>query len=154
MKKTLQFLTRSGWLLMLSLFIWQCQKEDEKTRAELIIGNWVAVSDTYSPAYDYDGDGTLETEAYPLWDACDKDDVFSYKSNGVGELNMGVNKCTVDEPQSIPFEYVLKDNSTILFIMDFDDFNIEQLDESTLRLRMMFEEEGVVYTSRITFTRK
>ena len=154
MKKTFCALRYSALLLMLALFTWQCQKDEQKTRAELIVGSWVVVSDTYSPAYDYNGDGTTITDAFPLWDACDKDDLFIFKANGVGEMNMGATKCDPAEPQAIPFEWVLKDNSTIVTIVDLDDFNIEQLDETTLRLRSMFEEEGVVYTSRITFARK
>ena len=162
MKKALVFLPRLILFISFSLFFLQCNKNDEPaTPADLLIGNWGITADTWSPAYDLLGNGQKITDAYALMEACEKDNIFIFKASNVGELNEGNTKCDPADPQSVPFSYLLKTNNTQLNISITDqgitiglDFDIVQLDATTLKLKTTTVENGVTYTNTQTFVRK
>ena len=164
MKKALVFFTRTFLLLSISLLLVRCSNNDEdtpKTPADLLLGSWGLTGDVYSPGYDYLGNGQLVTDAFPLYEACEKDNIYTFNASNVGDLNEGSAKCDPADPQSIPFTYLLKSNSTVVNISITiqgvtigQDFDILQLDKSTLKLKHTFDESGVTYTNTQTFTRK
>jgi len=163
MKKVLVFFTRSLLLLSISFLMSRCSNDDEtpKTPADLLLGSWNLTGDTYSPGYDFLGNGQLVTDAFPLYEACEKDNIYTFNASNVGDLNEGPTKCDPADPQSTPFTYLLKTNNTVLNISinilggTFgQDFDILQLDNSTLKLKYTFVESGVTYTNTQTFTRK
>ncbi len=162
MKKALVFLPRLMLFVSFSLLFLRCSNNDEPTTpADLLIGNWSMTADTWSPGYDFYGNGQLVTDAYPLYDACEKDNIYIFKASNVGEVNEGNSKCDAADPQSTPFTYLLKTNNTQLNISISDqgvtiglDFDIVQLDATTLKLKTTTVENGVTYTNTQTFVRK
>ena len=157
MKKSILFFPKLLSLIVFSFLLMQCKKDDEtppKTPAELILGSWQLTGDAYSPAYDYFGNGNKITDAYVLYDACQKDDITTFKTNSEGEFNEGATKCDVADPQSVAFLWTLTNNNTTLNISALADFTIVQLDNTTLKISDSFVEDGVTYTETFTFTRK
>jgi hypothetical protein len=154
MKNTIGTLIRSGWVLFLAALLFQCNKTENPSVQEQLIGSWMITGDSYTPGYDYDFDGTDETDAFAEYEACDKDDLIVFKSNGQGDYNMGTTKCDPSEPQTVPFFWGLKDNNTIITIDGLIDYNIETLTDNQLVVRWVFNEDGTQYTERVTFVRK
>jgi Lipocalin-like domain len=157
MKKNILYFPRIVILIVFSFLLMQCKKKDEtppKTPAELIVGSWVLTANTYSPGYDFFGNGQLVTDAFPLYDACQKDDITTFKTNSEGEFNEGATKCDPGDPQSVPFLWTLTNNNTNLNISAVADFTIVQLDNTTLKISDTFVEGGVTYTETFVFTRK
>jgi lipocalin-like protein len=155
MKSSLLKLSLSLIVLLLSVsLISSCKKDKDKTRSELIIGRWKLVSDVYSPAYDYDGDGTKETDIFPLfYDACEKDDIIIISAGGNGVFDQGATKCDQADPQTDPFNWSLTNNDAIL-IVDGNSVPIAELTNSTLKLNDTFAENGVTYTNTLTYAKQ
>ena len=156
MKKSLLFIPKIASLIVFSLLLVQCSKDDEtppKTKAELIIGNWQITGDNYSPAYDL-GTGSPITDGFVYYSACEKDDITMFKVNSQGEFNEGATKCDPTDPQTIAFLYTLTNGDTKLNLNSIAEFDIVQLDNGTMKLSNTFSENGVSYTETLTFTRK
>jgi outer membrane lipoprotein-sorting protein len=156
MKKSILFLPRLLSLALFTFLLVQCKKDEAppKPASELILGTWQLTGDNYSPAYDYFGNGTKITDAFPLYVDCQKDDITTFKTNSEGEFNEGATKCDVADPQSTPFLWTLTNNNTTLNISALADFKIVQLDATTLKLSTTFDENAVTYTETFTFTKK
>lgn len=160
MKKALVFLPRLLLLFTFSFFLVRCSDDDEPvTTADLLLGSWVITGDNFSPAYDFGG-GPV-SDLYPLYDACEKDNIFIIKANGVGEANEGALKCDAADPQTEAFTWALKNNNTILNISETLngvvvglDFEIVQLDAATLKLKFTLVEAGVSYVNTTTYKRQ
>lgn len=144
-------------LAIFSLLLIQCKKDEPapppKTPTELMIGSWVLTGDNINPAYDV-GTGSPVSDVFPYYDACEKDDITIFKTNSEGEFNAGPTKCDPGDPQSNPFLWTLKNNNTVLSISALADFNITQLDETTLKVTDTFTDAGVTYTETFTFTKQ
>ena len=139
--------------LALALFNFNCSKKDDitgKTNTELIIGDWKITGITFSPAYDYDGDGFKETNAFNKMEACEKDDVISFLTGGVWKHDEGALKCDPSDPQTTTGVWSLSTNQTTLNI-DGDLMEIKFLSNTSLTLESAFTELGVTYTQTITF---
>lgn len=156
MKKSLFLTTRIAVFLSFSMLMMQCSKDEEtpQTAADKIIGSWLMTADTYSPAYDYFGSGQLITEAFPLYDACEKDNLLIFKTNSEGVFDESALKCDPSDPQTIPFLWTITTNGTVLNISAIADLEIAQLDGTTLKLKTTFVESGVTYTNTLSFTKK
>ena len=162
MKKALAFLPRLLLYISFSFLFLRCSDDDTPTTpADLIIGNWGMTADNWSPAYDVFGTGQPVTDAFALYEACEKDNIYIFKASNIGELNEGTLKCDATDPQTIPFTYLLKNNNTQLNISITEqgitigiDFDILQLDATTLKLKTSTVENGVTYTNTQTFVRK
>ncbi len=99
--------------LVTTLFV-SCKKDDDndgpKSNTEKI---------TLSPwkfdnlKIDMDGDGTGETNGDDQVEACDKDNLYTFQSNGTGTLDAGAQKCD-QEPQTTNFTWTFKENETII----------------------------------------
>ena len=136
-----------------------CKKSSsDKSRSELLVGNWMLTSDVYSPSYDYDGDGTTETEAISLYESCDKDDFITFNANNTGSFDEGATKCDINDDQAYPLGWQLSDNDSKITIVGTGVgsgvANILQLDNSTFKISATFEELGTTYTNTQTFKRK
>jgi hypothetical protein len=162
MKKALVFLPRLMLFLSFSFLFFRCSDDDTPTTpADLLLGSWGITGDSWTPAYDVYGTGQPISDAYAFYDACEKDNIYIFKASNIGELNEGAAKCDVADPQSIPFSYLLKTNNTQLNISITEqgitiglDFDIVQLDATTLKLKTTTTENGVAYTNTQTFVRK
>jgi hypothetical protein len=159
MKKALILFPRLLMLLSFSFLFIKCNKDDDpgKTTTDLLVGNWVMTSDNFSPPI---GSPPV-SELFPFYDACFQDDVYVINANGTGEWNEGATKCDPGDPQSSPFNWALKNNNTVLTLSETlggatvsYDYEILQLDATTLKLKNTFDDSGVTYTNTTTYTRK
>lgn len=147
-------------LLAFPLLMTQCSKDDDnddnnQTPSELIIGSWQVTADVVSPPIDLGG-GPV-SDLYAILDPCDKDDLYIIKANGVGEFNEGASKCDPADPQSEPFSWSLQSNGTVLVISDGStsvNFQVAQLNQTTMKLVITENILGTTYTETITYTRR
>lgn len=154
MQKSILFIPRLLSLVVFSLLLMQCKKDEAppKTPSELMLGSWGLTAQTISPGFDF-GNGIVVTDVFAILEACDKDDITIFKTNSEGEFNEGPSKCDPQYDQVTPFIWTLRSNNTILSI-DGEDFNIIQLDNTTLKITYTLVDSGVTYTQTITFTKK
>lgn len=141
---------------VLLVIAFSCQKnpdQPEKTRTELLAtGSWRLVSHTTDPAADLDLDGEADdTDVLTSYEACEKDDITSFSTNGTGTLDAGPLKCDPQEPQATPFIWQWKNNETVISIVG-EDLTIVELTSSTLKVTAVVAENGVNYTQTLTFT--
>jgi hypothetical protein len=160
MKKLLVFFPRLFLFLTFSFLLVRCSDDEEpQTTDQLVQGSWGLTGHIINPGYDF-GTGPI-TDVYPFYDACEKDNIYVLNASNVGEINEGPTKCDAADPQSYTMSWVLKSNNTILNISYIDqgftigqDYEILQLDATTMKLKSTFVEDNVTYTETQTFTRK
>jgi len=78
-------------------------KDDDvkpKTKTELITaGSWKATALTISPAVDFNGDGTPDSDLFQFSQACEKDDITNFKTDKTYTEEEGATKCNSSDPQ-------------------------------------------------------
>jgi hypothetical protein len=138
-----------------SLTISSCKKTDLNTpRAELIIGSWITISDFYHPAYDADKNGTPDTEVFPLYPECMKDDLLTFKAGGIGESDEGPTVCPGSSgPPITSFTWSLFNDDNTL-VMAGDSYSILELSATTLKIAYTFPDKDITYTNTYTFRKK
>ena len=99
-----KYLIISFTLLLIAVSILPACKKNDNTPppdAESLLLNktWKLVAFTISPAIDL-GNGPTN-DVLSAWDACDKDDLFIFKSNNVFIYDEGVLKCDAGYPQQL-----------------------------------------------------
>src|SRR5688572_18671849 len=95
------------------LLIVACNKKDaDKPLGKtdlLTTGSW-KLSAVMS---DEDGNGSYETNRYAEFDACFTDNIWTFKSNGILQMDEGASKCAATDPQNNETDWQLTDNETI-----------------------------------------
>jgi hypothetical protein len=158
MKNALNGTRRALLLLAISVLVFRCSDDDDDSAvktSDLILGSWQTTGDIISPPIDV-GAGPI-SDLYAELEACDKDDLYIFKANGVGEFNEGPTKCDPGDPQSAPYAWSLANNDKNLLISQGGTtltFEIAQLDNTRLILVLKEDYLGTVYTETITYTRK
>ena len=113
-----------------------CGKDNDepssKSKTELLTAQVWKIS---TVGLDIDKNGTVDFP-YPLED-CEKDDEFSFKTNGTGIADQGSSKCDEADPQTTEFTWAFKSNETILNVsipnsLLTGDMIIKTLNSSTL----------------------
>src|SRR5687768_3962637 len=131
-----------------------CKKDEvRKSRSELIIGDWLLSSDAYDPAYDADRDGKTETEVFPLYSTCSKDDFLVFNTGGIGAFDQGPVMCSGTPEQRKPFTWSLYNNDYSL-VLSGETYALLELTESTLKIAYTFLDANVTYTNTYTFVKK
>lgn len=125
----------------------------QRTNAEAILGNWKLTAMTYTPAYDYNLDGTPENDAYAVMAACEKDNVVSFLSGGAWKNDEGASKCSPSDPQTINGTWSLATDQETL-TADGEVTKILQLDDSVLKLESKLIDGGTTYTIIMTLQRQ
>ena len=123
-------------MALLAVLAISCKKDREQTKMDLLTsGQWKIVAFTLSPPFDLDGDGDLDSDAdaYALMDACEKDDLFIFKSDGKYEINEGGTKCDATDPQSTVYDWSFANGEKEL-IIDGDRVTIQELSSSRLKV--------------------
>lgn len=129
------------------------KNDNSKSKTELIIGDWKTIKVEVSPAYDYDGDGIVDIDLFTVWEDCLKDDYTSMKPDGIYEVNRGATKCYPTEKQVDIGAWALVNNNTLI-VDGRDQAEILQLDNTTLKLKVVENEAGADRTKIITSVRK
>jgi len=133
-----------------------CKKDvgqsKQKTKTELLTAaSWKKTALTSNPAYDWYGDGNYTTDILSIMKVCQADDFDTYRSDGTGDVDEGPTRCDQSDPQAWTFTWAFADNETKLVFDGFNEFNIVELTETTLKVGLTFEESGVTYTQEETY---
>ena len=133
-----------------------CDKEKEeptvKTKTELITtGTWKLTSYTSNPAYDWYGTGDYATDILAALNPCEADGFDTYKTDGTVEINEGPIKCDPGDPQTFTASWQFTNNESKIMYDGFDEYELVELTETTMRLQSTFVENGVSYTHYETF---
>lgn len=158
MKNPLYGMMRTIMLLMISLLVFRCSDDDDDQNTQtsnLLLGTWEVTGDVISPPIDF-GTGPV-SDLFAIMDPCDKDDLYIIKTGGVGEFNEGPTKCDPADPQTEPFTWSLQNNDKNLIISEGGNsltFEIVQLNNTTMILKIQEDILGTVYTETINYRRK
>lgn len=120
--------TRSIALLLLAASIFTgCGKSETQTKTELLTKKTWVLSDY---GYDENLNWTIESSESYMW-TCDKDNVFTFKSNGTLTEDEGTNKCYSATGYS--YNWTLSSDGKKLTI-DSRTYTIRTLDSYTLEI--------------------
>ena len=134
--------------LSIVLFALYSCKKDDKTASKkdyLTSGSWIITT----VVTDDDGDGTYEIDEYADFEACYKDNIWTFKPDGMLEMDEGATKCTPTDPQVTTGQWQFTNNETGLTI-ETDSYVIEQLDANQIVLRLAY---GANRSSKVTFSK-
>lgn len=146
-------------LFILSCMVAACKKSNDDPkpsnadRKTLLAGTWKLTAQTYSPPFDYDGDGTPEADAYSVLEPCQKDNLVTFLSGGIWKEDFGSLICDwEDTPEG---KWALSEDGNIITI-DGENYTILQLDQHILKIQLKFNnpEDGVTYTVTLTMARQ
>ncbi len=135
-----------------ALVLLSCKKDEKsKTKTELLTnGSWHVTAYTVDPAIDWDGDGTDETNVYPVIEPCIKDDHTTFFANGTGELDEGPSKCDPNDDQIIPIAWAFDQSESQLIVQSIS-YIVETLTESQMVLKEIEVISSVTVTHTVTF---
>lgn len=149
MNKNLSFLFLTG--LVFSLF--SCQKavtdnsDQQPTKTQLLTSaSWKFKMATVGGS---DVSGFLQ--------ACQKDNILTFQSNGNGTLDEGPSKCNASDPQNNPFTWSFVSNETVLHISAVlftggsSEFSIVSLTSATLVVAQDITVSGTTQNAVVTF---
>jgi hypothetical protein len=63
---------------------------------------------------DLNKDGIVDVGNDTLITPCEKDDIYTFKSDSTGIVDEGATKCDPADPQTLPFSWELTNNQTVL----------------------------------------
>lgn len=149
----LLILSFAGFVIFIS-----CKKDKDenvnavKTKTELLTtGIWKRTALISNPAYDWNADGTFDTNILNTMFPCEKDNFETYRTNGMVVINEGVIKCNSSDPQTWSVTWTFGDNETKLIWDGNDVYTLLELTETTLKFQSTFVENGVTYTHVETY---
>jgi|SRR5688572_27379896 len=123
-----------------------------KTKTELITsGPWKRTAFTATPAYDWNADGTFDTNILNTMFPCEKDNFETYQTNWMVVTNEGASKCDSSDPQTWSVTWAFGDNETKLIWDGNDVYTLLELTETILKFQSTFVENGVTYTHVETY---
>ncbi len=146
--------------LFLALFLGgiSCQKEPDVTlesRTDLLTsGTWRLTGHTFDPPLDLDNDGEADdTDFFPYYEDCEKDDFYQFNADGSGVLDEGPTKCDADDPQTYPFTWSWRENETVLYAQG-QEIHVTELTKTTLKGTVTENFSGTeTVTMTLTFSR-
>lgn len=145
-------------IILILLILSSCKKHNDAVtqpdvtnqNAALLAGTWKYSGRVISPAYDWDGNGTLDTEVYSLYTECQKSYELKLNAAGSGTLKKICN---------IPFEHIewnLLDRGLTLHYAINNGGNVSEkiilINNTTLVTESKFEPStGETYTITNTY---
>ncbi len=149
------FLMKSFWILAVSATLLSCKKSDSQKVKDLTNGSWKITAFTASPAYDFEGQGTKITDAYPVLKDCAKDNLTTYTNEGRLIIDEGKTKCDQNSAQSITNAWTFLSNESIIQVSNGQtatDYKLLALDGTLLKISAQIVESGTTYTFTRTYT--
>lgn len=143
MKKLLLILT------VIMVFVSSCT--EDKSNTELLTGtDWRITAWTVSPAI------LGITDWYANMEPCEKDDSFSFNSDGSASIDEGASKCDPDDPQTETGTWSFNSDETLLTIIadgETQSWEIIDLTNKVLKIKWVNTDpdDGTTYTFTITF---
>ena len=131
----------------LLLFIVACKKDNKNSNTDILTnGNWVIAAISIDPPFDIDGDGIVDSDLYQLYEACEKDDYYTFKKNNKMDINAGSLKCDPSDPQVYSVDWQFTDNEKGIMI---DGENATLVELSSERLQFRYDESGYKMTVKM-----
>ena len=136
-------------ILIISVVVFSCKKDEPaKTKTDLLTtGSWHVVAYTVDPAIDWDGDGTDESNVYPVINPCIRDDHTTFFPGGTGELDEGATKCSDSDPQTIAFAWSFDPSEKGITVQ-----GVHYLLETLTETQLVIKEVQVIFTTTYTHT--
>ena len=143
------------FLLGFAILFAACGKDDDNgngTNTEkLTDGQWKVTASTGT----FDLIGTQQTvDIYALLDACEKDNLAQFKSDGTLVADEGATKCDPSDPQQENGTWQFNTDETRLVVAGADysfDAEILELTNSKLRVKYVTNFNGTSTTTETTF---
>ena len=84
------------YILISSFFISSCNdhlkieknNDDQGYADSQFVGSWKVTAVTADVAWDYDGNGTTETNIYASWSPCEKDNLYTFVGDKTGTFKL------------------------------------------------------------------
>ncbi|MEI6411990.1 MAG: hypothetical protein WCR52_21545 [Bacteroidota bacterium] len=150
-------------VLLTAIAFVACKKDDPAptpapTKTELLTEkNWKAIALTVSPALVLDG--VPYTDIYAQMDACSKDDLSQFKTNGQILYDEGPTKCSDSAPQVQTGTWLFSSGETEIIVTDADhiSYKYKLLELTATQLKVQYETlgaDGKTYTFTVTHTKQ
>jgi len=169
--RTSKILTTAGFsfLLLGSVLLTNCKKDEKDpeptpapapvvlTNTQKLTGkNFKLTALTVNPGIDI-GIAVI-TDIYAQLEACSKDDIMTFNTNGTFTDDEGGSKCDPADPQTTTGTWVWNTNETVLTITETGStptsITIVTNDGTTLKGTMTEVDAGVTYVYTITYTKQ
>lgn len=151
------------WSLVLGLSLIilasACQQGEDiinpPTSEEILADNpWVYTTHTIEPGM-IQGNFVI-TDLYAQLDSCDQDDLYSFSSTGVFNLEQGDIRCTPNSDQIIDNgTWSVSSDETELLLdfsaLDDNTYEISELDRKQMVLLRKYTDNGINFTETLTF---
>ncbi len=149
-KKSFLYLTL---LAIVALSFGACKKDDDdkSNREQLVDKNWKLAALTANPAINFGG--TLHPDIYAQLQACDKDDLTIFKTDGVINFDDSAIRCSSVAPQIVLGVWTLNADETVIAV-DGVNWTIVDLTDSQLKVTYAADPTGSGVNSTITATYK
>ena len=149
----------------ISLLFFSCKKDDDsddsskstpaKTKTELLTnGEWKISAATIDPPIQVIPGFPAISDWYPYIDACVKDDLAKFNTDGTGTNKEGATKCDPNDPQEEAFEWFFNADETMLTQISADGdtsvVNLIQITETKAVLGEAEEIDGEKYIITLT----
>jgi hypothetical protein len=150
-KKTMKSLYT---VLALALLLAACKKE--KSKEELLVGDWKRKTMTIDPPQEVNG--AIITNLYAQMEDCEKDNLYSFYDNATYKADEGFSKCDSADQQSFSGSWQLLSSETelkIIYLSDTVVYGILELDEDILKLDYSARDSAnVLHTITTSFERE
>jgi hypothetical protein len=145
-------------IITLTVLVFNCKKDEKATtpisKKDLLTGkSWILSAETVSPPMNVSG--TLISDLFSQMDACDKDDIGRFNSNGTYTIEEGLTKCNANDPQV--FEtgtWTFNSDETILVMTSGSSISNAKIQTLTATQLIVIEEEtynSIKYTLTLTY---
>lgn len=136
-----------------------CKKDDDdpkpKTKTELLTAkNWRITGDVSTIT---SGGNTITTDEYADYQACEKDDFIKFETNKSAKFDEGANRCS-GNTQTETGAWDFNSDESKLLLSDPDNgpvsipFDLVELTDSTLKIRISGSSNGATYSQTYTYT--
>ncbi len=131
-----------------------CKKEEKatpKSKTELLCAHyWKMTAATIDPPLVING--TPINDFYAQLEACDKDNIVKYNSNNTVINDEGATKCDPASPQTTTGTWSFNSTETII-TEDGESADLLELNETTLKMSVIDNIDGINYKFTITFNK-
>jgi hypothetical protein len=101
------------------IIVWASCSKSHSTEGQKNVNPTITLVTSTTWRYDTSGidvnkDGIVDVGNDTLFTPCEKDDIYTFKSDSTGILDEGATKCDAADPQTLPFSWELTNNNTVL----------------------------------------
>lgn len=102
-------------LLIGSMCFTACSKDDDEDKEKTNTDKITLAPWKYDKAMlDVNKDGTGDIPVDSELEACEKDNLITFKADNTGTIDEGPTKCNSSDPQSLGFTWAFKNNETVI----------------------------------------